>query len=95
MKNQIVIFPENPEDFWERLKRLWIEMSQRASEQSHENQSQPKVGLMKPVEVCKYLRISKPTLDKRAKKGVLKKHHVGREVYYLTSDVENLFKTAA
>lgn len=60
-----------------------------ASSKAHEEK------LLSPRETCRMFHppISRPTLDKLVKRGVLTKHYMGRNVYFKYSDLLNALKS--
>lgn len=49
-------------------------------------------NIMPISDVISYLGISRPTLHKWCREGKLSKKHIGRKVYFLKDDVNNLFE---
>jgi hypothetical protein len=75
-----ILFTDTPEHFYSQLKDF-IETAIR-QELSAVKKEDAEIVYIKKDEVCKLLRVSKPTVDSHVEKGFYKKHCIGSRVFY-------------
>jgi excisionase family DNA binding protein len=80
----IMITGISKEDFFKELKETLNEFKPAPKPAGLETE------LLTPAEVCKLLKISKPTLHNWTNKGMLNPMKVQRRVYYNRTDIFNL-----
>lgn len=79
-----ILFSDTPEHFYQQIK----ECVQQAVKQELTalKQSNTEVYLKKD-EVCKMLKVSKPTIDSHVEHGYYKKHYIGSRVFYNKQEI--------
>lgn len=94
--NTTILFPYEPDEFWEKVRELLRNELQRAErEKSSIKYDVPGLTqkpLYKAHEVCKMLTISRQTLHSWVKEGLLKQYKIKSRVFFLWSDIEKLMK---
>jgi predicted DNA-binding transcriptional regulator AlpA len=86
------LFPVDPEDFWEKIRKILIEELKRIfplkEEVIYETPGLTKKPIYRAHEVCEMLGISRQTLHEWRKGGVLRAYKIKSRVFYLWSDIE-------
>jgi|ERR1700680_5134979 len=75
-----ILFTDTPEHFYSQLKdfiQTTIQQELATVKKEH-----VEIAYIKKEEVCKLLRISKPTVDSHVEKGFYKRHCIGSRVFY-------------
>lgn len=94
-----ILFPFDPELFWEHLRILVREELQSAGTftaretVSHETPGLTYKPLYKISEVCQVFRVSRTTIYDWIRHGKLKPFKVQSRVYFLWNDLQELFRT--
>jgi len=94
------LFPVEPEDFYARMQELMSQaISKKLSEQPLPSPTVPNGLTTHPLlslkEVCALFKISKPTLYDWIAHDKLKPYKVRGKVYFLQSDIQQLFSDIA
>lgn len=81
---QIILNTYSPDEMVEMIKPLIVEAIREALQEKEEK-------LLSPAEVCKrfHPHISKTTLSKWTKQGLLKEYRIGGRVFYKFSEICN------
>ncbi len=92
-----MLFPYEPEELWQKIRELLRSELQRAKTDNsnvvtYEVTGMTQKPLYKAHEVCTMLQISRQTLHKWAKEGILKPYKIKSRVFYLWADIEKLVK---
>jgi hypothetical protein len=96
MKNETpILFPYDPEMFWEKMKELVkIEMQRMQSKEPKEVQYTTPGMVQKPLykayEVCEMFDISRQTLHQWVKEGILKQYKIKSRSFFLWADLQKL-----
>lgn len=80
-----ILFSDTPEHFYEQL-REFIRQSIQQELSSVTKQEEEIVYIKKP-EVCRMLRVSKPTIDSHVERGYYRKYHIGSRVFYNKTEI--------
>lgn len=99
MKETSMLFPYNPEEFWERMQNLiHDEMVRLIKARTKLNDNEFKTPgltykpLYKTAELCNLFQVSRPTIYSWIGVGKLKPYKIRSRVYFLWDDVQSLFK---
>jgi excisionase family DNA binding protein len=92
-----VLFPYDPQQYWEQLRLMIREEIQKAEKQkgpaiTYETAGLTYKPLYKMIEVCKLFQVSRPTIYEWIKDGKLKPYKIRSRVYFLWDDIEGLLK---
>jgi excisionase family DNA binding protein len=91
-----MLFPMEPKEFWQKLKaiveQVVIEHSNTGPTIDTGDQNGPR-PLLKVKEVCKILKISKPTLYEWMKQGRIESVKIKTRRYFKEVDVEKLIES--
>lgn len=79
-----ILFSDTPENFYQQLRECIQQTIQQ--ELSVINKEDNDVYLKKH-EVCKMLKVSKPTVDSHVEHGYYKKHYIGSRVFYNKQEI--------
>jgi len=80
-----ILFTDTPEHFYGQLKdfiQTTIQQELAAVKKEH-----TEIAYIKKEEVCKLLRISKPTVDSHVEKGFYHRHCIGSRVFYSKHEI--------
>jgi excisionase family DNA binding protein len=98
MENTTILFQYNPDEFWERMKmliRAEIEKFLKATP-AGSNQFKTPGLTFKPLyntaELCSMFHVTRPTIYEWINRGKLKPHKISSRVYFLSEDVQRLFR---
>ncbi len=80
-----IVFIDKPENFYGELKELIQSIIRK--EISGLKKEESEVIYIKKDEVCKLLRVSKPTVDSHVEKGYYQKHCMGSRVFYNKQEI--------
>lgn len=80
-----ILFSDTPEHFYEQL-REFIRQSIQQELSSHTKQEE-EISYIKKTEVCRMLRVSKPTIDSHVERGYYHKYHIGSRVFYNKTEI--------
>jgi predicted DNA-binding transcriptional regulator AlpA len=80
-----ILFTDTQENFYGQLKEL-IQTAIK-QELSAVKKEDSEIAYIKKDEVCKLLRVSKPTVDSHVEKGFYKKHSIGSRVFYNKQEI--------
>ena len=75
-----ILYSDTPEHFYEQL-RVFIQQSIQ-QELSSVKKPEEEIVYIKKTEVCKMLRVSKPTVDSHIERGYYRKYNIGSRVFY-------------
>lgn len=75
-----ILYSDTPEHFYEKL-REYIQQSIK-QELSAVKKIEEEIEYIKKTEVCKMLRVSKPTIDSHVERGYYRKYCIGSRVFY-------------
>jgi len=92
-----ILFPYEPEKFWEQLREI---IREEVSKISKINPAPPEYQtpgmtykpLYKIGEVCQMLQVSRPTIYDWIKHGKLKPYKIRSRVYFLWQDIQLLLR---
>jgi len=84
--NSQIFYSESPEIFFDKLQTL---LSAIVKKELAENQPKESIqdDLIKINEVCKILKLSKPTIHKQVSLGFYQKHYVGRNILFSKKEI--------
>jgi excisionase family DNA binding protein len=90
-----ILFPYEPEEFWERMRLIVREevtktSKEQASASLREVDGLTYKPLLKIAKACTFFRVSRPTIYEWIKDGKLKPFKIRRRVYFLWSDIQKL-----
>lgn len=90
-----MLFPYEPEQFWQSLRQIIREEVQSVDKQKTNSPSFQTPGLTnKPLykiaEVCDLFHVTKPTIYDWIKHGKLKPYKIRSRVYFLHQDIQQL-----
>jgi excisionase family DNA binding protein len=90
-----MLFPFEPEEFWQSLRKIIREEVQTISKQGPSATSFETPGLSyKPLykieELCALFHVTKPTIYDWVKHGKLKPYKIRSRVYFLHQDIQQL-----
>jgi len=90
-----MLFPYNPQLFWESIRKIIREEMQSAQKQrpdipNYETPGLTYKPLYKIAEVCTIFHITKPTIYDWVKHGKLKPFKIRSRVYFLWQDIDKL-----
>jgi len=90
-----ILFPFDPDEFWERMRalikeELLIILKQKAITVDYETPGMSYKPLYKMIEVCKMLGLTRPTIYALIKDGKLRPFKIRSRVYFLWGDIEKL-----
>jgi predicted DNA-binding transcriptional regulator AlpA len=74
-----ILFSDTPEHFYQQLREC-IQQTIRKELSAVKNDDEE--IYLKKHEVCKMLKISKPTVDSHVERGYYKKHNIGSRVFF-------------
>jgi len=80
-----ILFSDTPEHFYQELRSCIKEVIQQ--ELSITKNEEPEIVYIKKSEVCKMLRVSKPTVDSHVQRGYYQKHGIGSRVFYNRQEI--------
>lgn len=96
MKDTTMLFPIPASEVWEKMRELLrYELALMVKQGQNVEYTVPGLvqkPLFKAHEVCKMLQVSRQTLHKWAKEGILKPYKIKSRVFYLWADIEKLVK---
>ncbi|MFY0255308.1 helix-turn-helix domain-containing protein [Chitinophaga sp. 30R24] len=92
-----MLFPIDPELFWQKLRVLVREEVSQLEQQSPRAPVYDTPGLIyKPLfkigEVCQLFQVTKPTIYDWIKHGKLKPYKIRSRVYFLWNDIQQLLQ---
>lgn len=80
-----ILIEEVPEQFYQKLQHL---IKDAIREELSEGGKKPEdIEYLKKPEVCKMLKVSKPTIDRHVEKGFYRKYHIGSRVFYNKKEI--------
>ena len=79
-----ILFSDTPEHFYQQLQECIERTIQK--ELSTLKKDEAEIYLKK-YEVCKMLRVSKPTIDSHVNHGFYKKHRIGSRVFFSKQEI--------
>lgn len=90
-----ILFPFEPEQFWQSLRQIIREEVQTISKQQPSSTSFETPGMTyKPLykieELCAMFHVTKPTIYDWVKHGKLKPYKIRSRVYFLHQDIQQL-----
>lgn len=91
-----MLFPYEPEMFWEKMREIIREEIKNISLPNPKNLYDTPGLAYKPLfkieEVCKIFNITKPTVYEWTKLGTLKPYKIHSRVFFLWDDIQQLLK---
>ncbi len=75
-----ILYSDTPEHFYEQLREFIRHSIQQ--ELSAVKKVDEEIEYIKKTEVCKMLRVSKPTIDSHVERGYYRKYCIGSRVFY-------------
>ena len=90
-----MLFPYDPEQFWDSIRKIIREEVQKVNQQKSTGSISQTVGLTyKPLyeiaDVCDLFQVTKPTIYDWVKHGKLKPYKIRSRVYFLSHDIQQL-----
>ena len=79
-----ILFSDTPEHFYEQLREFIQKTIQKELSAVKNNDEEI---YLKKDEVCKMLRVSKPTIDSHVNHGFYKKHRIGSRVFFSKQEI--------
>jgi predicted DNA-binding transcriptional regulator AlpA len=79
-----ILFSDTPEHFYQQLKEC---IQQTIKEEITALKQNNIEVFLKKDEVCKMLKVSKPTIDSHVEHGYYKKHYIGSRVFYNKQEI--------
>jgi predicted DNA-binding transcriptional regulator AlpA len=79
-----ILFSDTPEHFYQQLKEC---IQQTIKEEITALKQDNTEVYLKKDEVCKMLKVSKPTVDSHVEHGYYKKHYIGSRVFYNKQEI--------
>jgi predicted DNA-binding transcriptional regulator AlpA len=79
-----ILFSDTPEHFYQQLKEC---IQQTIKEEITALMQNNTEVFLKKDEVCKMLKVSKPTIDSHVEHGYYKKHYIGSRVFYNKQEI--------
>ena len=79
-----ILFSDTPEHFYEQLREF---IQQTIQKELSAVKSNDEEIYLKKDEVCKMLRVSKPTIDSHVNHGYYKKHRIGSRVFFSKQEI--------
>jgi predicted DNA-binding transcriptional regulator AlpA len=79
-----ILFSDTPEHFYQQLKEC---IQQTIKEEITALKQNNTDVFLKKEEVCKMLKVSKPTIDSHVEHGYYKKHYIGSRVFYNKQEI--------
>ncbi len=80
-----ILFSDTPEHFYEQLREFIRQSIQQ--ELSSITRQEEEIVYIKKTEVCRMLRVSKPTIDSHVERGYYRKYHIGSRVFYNKTEI--------
>jgi excisionase family DNA binding protein len=90
-----MLFPYEPEQFWEHIRLIIREEITKTKKEKPAAAVTETPGLtykplFKIAEVCTLFDVTRPTIYEWIKDGKLKPYKIGRRVYFLWNDIQQL-----
>jgi predicted DNA-binding transcriptional regulator AlpA len=79
-----ILFSDTPEHFYQQLKECIQQTIKDEITALKQNNTEV---FLKKDEVCKMLKVSKPTVDTHVEHGYYKKHYIGSRVFYNKQEI--------
>lgn len=93
MGNVQMLFPMEPQEFWQKLKAIVEQVVIEHGNQPPILSGQIDGQLLKVNEVCQIFRVTKPTLYEWMKQGELKSLKIHSRRFFRLQDVQQLIET--
>ncbi|MEO6838602.1 MAG: helix-turn-helix domain-containing protein [Ginsengibacter sp.] len=81
-----IFYSETPEVFFNKLRSLLSKLLKEELALNQRQESTPD-DFIKITEVCRILKVTKPTVHKQAALGYYKKHYAGRNVLFERNEI--------
>ena len=94
MSDTPMLFPIDPQAFWERMKELIEKVINEKLQQPVVKKDDfiPKETLLKISEVCSIFRVTKPTVYEWMRLGKLKSFKIERRRYFVREHIEAIIR---
>ena len=79
-----ILFSDTPEHFYEQLREC---IQQTIKQELSTLKKEDNDVYLKKHEVCKMLKVSKPTVDSHVSQGYYKKHYIGSRVFFNKQEI--------
>ena len=79
-----ILFSDTPEHFYQQLREC---IQQTIKQELSTLKKEDNDIYLKKHEVCKMLKVSKPTVDSHVSQGYYKKHYVGSRVFFNKQEI--------
>ena len=79
-----ILFSDTPEHFYQQLRECIQQTIKQELTAFKQDNSEV---YLKKEDVCKMLKVSKPTVDSHVEHGYYKKHHIGSRVFYNKQEI--------
>ncbi len=79
-----ILFSDTPENFYQQLREC---IQQTIKQELSTLKKEDNDVYLKKHEVCKMLRVSKPTVDSHVEQGYYKKYYIGSRVFYNKQEI--------
>lgn len=79
-----ILFSDTPENFYQQLREC---IQQTIQQELSVIKKEDNDVYLKKHEVCKLLKVSKPTIDSHVEHGYYKKHYIGSRVFYNKQEI--------
>ena len=84
--NSQIFYSETPEVFFDKLRSLLSKLLKEELTLNQRKESTPD-DFIKITEVCRILKVTKPTVHKQASLGYYKKHYAGRNILFERNEI--------